>query len=111
MGARGARHSGRIVPVDLALTSAAQNGRVAQVRQGRPARRPSAEPLARTRRVGPALYVLILIGVSILLSVNHLVWLTLVMLGVNALMITCIVIISRQPADPWTGPRLRRPRD
>jgi hypothetical protein len=84
---------------------------VAQARTGRPARRPSNEPLARTRRLGPTLYVLILIGACILLSVNHLIWLTLALLAANALMILAIRFAVHQPVDPWTGPRLRRPHD
>jgi hypothetical protein len=67
--------------------------------------------LARTRRVAPTLYVLILIGAFILLSVNHLLWLALWLLVANALMITAIRWSARKPPDPWTGPRLRRPKD
>lgn len=84
---------------------------MAQVRQGRQARPSSNEPLARTRRLAPTLYVLILIGACILLSVNHLVWLTIVLLAANGLMIAAIRFVSHQPVDPWTGPRLRRPHD
>jgi hypothetical protein len=65
--------------------------------------------LARTRRVAPTLYVLILIGAFILLSVNHLLWLALILIGANALMITAIRFTTHRPPDPWTGPRLRRP--
>ena len=61
--------------------------------------------------MAPTLYVLILIGAFILLAVNHLIWLALILVAANALMITAIRITSRQPPDPWTGPRLRRPRD
>jgi hypothetical protein len=57
------------------------------------------------------LYVLIIIGAFILLSVNHLLWLALWLLVANALMITAIRWAGRKPPDPWTGPRLRRPHD
>ena len=57
------------------------------------------------------MYVLIIIGAFLLLSLNHLLWLALVLLAANIFMITAIRITSRQPVDPWTGPRLRRPRD
>ena len=55
--------------------------------------------------------MLILIGAFILLSVNHLLWLALWLLVANALMITAIRWSARKPPDPWTGPRLRRPKD
>ncbi len=90
---------------------AAQNGRVAQARTGRPTRRPSGEPLARTRRLAPTLYVLILIGAFLLLSLNHLLWLAVWLVVANALMIAAIKMTTRKPPDTWTGPRLRRPRD
>jgi hypothetical protein len=60
--------------------------------------------------VAPTLYALIIIGAFLLLSLNHLLWLALWLLVANALMITAIRFTSRKPADPWTGPRLRRPQ-
>jgi hypothetical protein len=57
------------------------------------------------------LYVLIVLGAFILLSVNHLLWFALWLLLANALMIAAIRWATRKPPDPWTGPRLRRPRD
>lgn len=86
-------------------------GSVAQVRQRPPARRSNVEPLARTRRVAPTLYVLILIGAFILLSLNDLLWLALILVAANGLMIGAIRFSTHRPPDPWTGPRLRRPHD
>jgi hypothetical protein len=65
--------------------------------------------LGRTRRVALLLYSLILVGAFILLSVNHMFWFALILLAAHVIMIGMIVIVARQPADPWTGPRLRKP--
>ena len=61
--------------------------------------------------MAPTLYVLIVLGAFILLSVNHLLWFALWLLLANALMIAAIRWATHKPPDPWTGPRLRRPRD
>jgi hypothetical protein len=52
-----------------------------------------------------------LIGAFILLSVNHLLWLALILVAANGLMLAAIRFSTHQPPDPWTGPRLRRPHN
>lgn len=89
-------------------TGSAGRDRPAGRAERRAARRD--EPLARARRVAPTLYVLILIGASLLLILNHEAWLAAVLVGCHLLMIGAIVLVARQPEDPWTGPRLRRPK-
>ena len=69
------------------------------------------EPLGRVRRVAPTLYILILIGASLLLFLNNDAWLAGVLIACHVLMVGSIIYVARRPEDTWTGPRLRRPVD
>jgi hypothetical protein len=65
------------------------------------------DALAKTRRVAPALYGLIVLAAGVLLFAVDDYLLAAVLIVTNAAMLITIRTVSRRPPDGKTGPKLR----